>query len=299
MAKDKLFGVQWIARSYLADVELMDKDVEATYFRILNYIYQTQDRLVDDDNKLWKLTKCSSIKQYRQHKKELMQSRGTDPETGEEIPARLNIRCQNGPIPTGTSTPIPTPYLTSDKCSKQMGTASRMRHAKSEAGKASARARKLLRNNKPRSTAVGTEGPTEVSTHYIQDAQQNGQRDGASVLHNLKRFPTETYPYTPHSEFASGSGSLVAPPDRPSATPKPASTEEHGAEDIHGRVCVHYPKPVTTGKPDRLLWIDTAGGVDEVSLVRDLPSISFTRDEALELRAAAVAWGDAKPPDQP
>lgn len=156
MAKEKLIGVHWVAKSYITDVELLDREVESTYFRLLQYIYIYQDRLPDDDEKLARLCKCKSVREYRAHKAELMVPRGFDPETGEEIPPRIEVK--NG-------------LITNRKCTEKLAESSRNRHQKSGAGKASSDARKNtkpLENNNTASTAVPTATPTEPPPPLVQ-----------------------------------------------------------------------------------------------------------------------------------
>lgn len=238
---------------------------------------------MDDDAKLWKLAKCTSVKQYRHHKAILMESRGTDPETGEEIPSRLEIRYQTGPIRKGISTPISTPYLTSGKCTQQLGTASRMRHAKSEAGKASAAARKRLKTYNSRLTAEPTKDATEQSTETQHIDQRTGQRNEASVPDNLKAYSTNKPPYTPHGSEHAGSGSLDAHPDR-----SPQLTARQPAEDVE----VLMPSGAK-------IRINGRGTFDEIFAPLDCPDTLLTPAQALELRAKVLAERDAPPPQTP
>lgn len=143
--------------------------------------------------------------------------------------------------------------------------------------------------NQPRSTQRSI-----YSERTLTETPSERSKGRSAVATEGKDIPSPISP----SLAAAGSGSLQAPPDRPSDRPKPTSTEDHGVEDIHGRVCVHYPKPVPSGKPDRLLWIDLSGVMDEVTLKRDLPELLLPPDQVLALRARAITERNAaKPPD--
>lgn len=187
MGKEKIIGVQWKAKSYLADVEFLDRDVECTYFRLCNYIYLTQDQLRDDDEKLWSRCKCKSIREYRRHKAELMKPRGIDPATGKQIPPRITIEVGSE---VGVDVGSDVPFIRSEKCTEQLGFSSRFRKQKSDAGKASAEARskdtKRLENKDTVSTVVSTETSTEQPTAEQRQAQRsdneasNGSLNGGS-----------------------------------------------------------------------------------------------------------------------
>jgi hypothetical protein len=103
----------------------------------------------------------------------------------------------------------------------------------------------------------------------------------------------------PPTSVPAGSGCAEAAPARPPrpSPAKPAFTQDHGAEDAQGRVCVHFPEPIAGGviepgpkgrKPERLLWIDAFGNVDETTLARDAGPLSMTAEQALAFRTAAV-----------
>lgn len=149
----KLIAVSWKAKSYLADVDLLDRLVECTYFRLLQGIYNSQNQFPDDDVIAARFCKCKSVKEYRAHKAELLKPRGIDPETGLEIGPRIYIF--EGKI-------------RSEKCDEQLGHASKLRAQKSGAGTASANKRaqepKPLKSKKTRSTSVAPAVGAPVAT---------------------------------------------------------------------------------------------------------------------------------------
>lgn len=164
MAKDKLLGIHWVAKSYLADVELLSREQEHAYFRVLQYIYLTQDQLRDDDQILTRLTKCKSVREWQAIKAVLMEPRGIDPETGDEIPPRIWV--EKGVIKNA-------------KCTEKLADASRFRKQKTDAGNASAKKRKLLETNNTHSTAV-----SNGATNGAGNGKVNGDPNGGAT--NLK-----------------------------------------------------------------------------------------------------------------
>ncbi len=151
-AAKKLSSISWKAKSYLADVEFLEREVEFTYFRLLQGIYLSQNQFPDNDATAARFCKCKSLREYRAHKAELLKSRGIDPETGLEISPRIYVF-------SGT--------IRSEKCDEQLGHASKLRAQKSGAGTASSEAKKktkALKGHNTGSTGVGTAGTTAGTT---------------------------------------------------------------------------------------------------------------------------------------
>ena len=197
--------------------------------------------------------------------------------------------------------------------------------AKSRAGKRGASVLwnevKPLKNRKTRdATAYGNGHGTSDDIIY---SSGDGRPDGRTDAEKGRDIPS---PIPPDSSTAGPGASVDPRPGRPTARElglnpralgvnpralgtnprvlenveaarpdhRPSRTETHGAEDAQGRVCVHYPAPAEPGKrPERMLWINQFGGVDEISFKRDLPDLALTHDAALELRQRAMTAGAA------
>lgn len=124
MSKNGLF-VEYCAKDFLDGVLLLDPWEELAYRRICDMIYATNNNLVDDDKKLAWATKTGN--RWAKIKRALI--------------AAEKIFCTDG-------------VITNEKCTKTLAKSQKNINQKSDAGKASAEARKALENNETDATAV-------------------------------------------------------------------------------------------------------------------------------------------------
>lgn len=143
--KNGLF-VEYCAKDFLDGTHTLDAWEELAYRRIVDMIYDTNDKLADDDRKLAWMTKTGS--RWKRIKPALI-------EAGK-------IEVLDGRI-------------TNPRCRSELEKSARKIAQKSAAGTASAEARKTLKDNETSSTAVATAGQrqTNVTTKLLNQGKED------------------------------------------------------------------------------------------------------------------------------
>lgn len=160
----KLLKIQYVPKDMVDGCNELTVEEELAYRRICDFIYLSEDALVDDDKRLGWMTKLG--RRWPKIKAELI--------------ARGKIDIEEG-------------LIRNDRCTKEFTAAERFWSKKSDAGHASARKRKekvkSLKNNKTGSTGVGntaTNGATnqpysriaETSSKTSSSQQSRARDDG-------------------------------------------------------------------------------------------------------------------------
>ena len=130
---DKPLFIQYCAKDFLTGTTNLSVWEELAYRRVIDMIYETNDRLDDNDKKLGWSTKC-----------------------GSRWPKIKAVLIEKGKIE------IVDGRITNARCRKELEKVEKKIHQKAEAGKASAEARKSLKNNNTMSTAVATDVPVPL-----------------------------------------------------------------------------------------------------------------------------------------
>lgn len=132
----KVLFVEWCAKDVLDGTQNMDALTELAYRRIIDMIYSTNDKLLDNDKVLQYSTKTG--RKWKQIKHEL-------------IEVHQKIFIEDG-------------FIRNSKCSFQIQKSAQNIEQKRQAGLCSVKARKSLKNNETGSTAVETAVETPVIT---------------------------------------------------------------------------------------------------------------------------------------
>jgi hypothetical protein len=148
--------------------------------------------------------------------------------------------------------------------------------SKSRAGKRGAKA-KWDKVNALKTHKTG-DATASSRTHNRDDGNRDGKTDGTgpskALAETMQRREGNTLP--PYPPLCSaGSGSLEAPPDRP---PQPPVSQPSEGDPVEVEL--------DTGAK---LRITRTGQVDEIYAPRDCPPTALTRQQALDLRAKAIA----------
>lgn len=130
---DKPLFIQYCAKDFLTGTTNLSVWEELAYRRVIDMIYETNDRLDDNDKKLGWSTKC-----------------------GSRWPKIKAVLVEKGKIE------IIDGRITNARCRKELEKVEKKIHQKAEAGKASAEARKSLKNNETTSTDVATDVPVPL-----------------------------------------------------------------------------------------------------------------------------------------
>jgi uncharacterized protein YdaU (DUF1376 family) len=142
----KVLFVEWCADDVLGGTANMDPVTELAYRRIIDLIYSTEDRLLDNDS-LQYATKAGQ--RWKKIRRDLI-----------EVHKKITI--ENG-------------FIRQEKCTEKIEKSRKNIEQKAEAGKASAEARKSLKDNNAGSTAVGTDVGTADITGVPTNQEPNNQ----------------------------------------------------------------------------------------------------------------------------
>ena len=160
--------VDWEPKAAIEGMMQLSPMAELAYRRILDMIYITGDKLIDDDKKLAWSTKAG--RHWKAAKEELLG--GDEPK----------IYIENG-------------LIRNRKCTKKLHEIERFIAQKSEAGKASAKKRKSLKDKETASTGVAppveTETPTEPPTAEQPTYQPTNKEEEKGTSYPKENKPDE------------------------------------------------------------------------------------------------------------
>lgn len=127
----KVLFIEYCAKDFLDGTQNMDAETELAYRRIVDMIYATNDKLLDNDSLKYATKTGNKWKKIRQQLIEVHQK----------------IYIEDG-------------FIRNKKCIEKLQKSRTNIEQKSAAGKSSAQKRKPLKNNKTGSTGVATAAPT-------------------------------------------------------------------------------------------------------------------------------------------
>ena len=148
MAKKKPIFVDWCADDALQGMEMLEPLEELAYRRLIDFIYSTNDQLIDDEARLSRMTKTG--KKWKAIRKILIDLK--------------KIEIVERPVDNGVQK-----FIVNQKCTAQLIAARSRIEQKSLAGKISVEKRKSLNNNETGSTDVATAEPRTnqlFTTHH-------------------------------------------------------------------------------------------------------------------------------------